>query len=433
MTRNRRGTKLPTFERLEYTRLMGVVRRVRNRWRLRTAIAGLAVAAVAALATLVVATWGLAALRYRPSAAVVLSLVTYAVLAWIAYRWVVRPFLRRLSNERVALYLEEKCPQLDATVLAAVEFGDPERKLEREDVSPGFVERVVESALARSRQIGYGKKVDEGSYRRLGGMVGGSLAVVAAVLLIDPAFLRNGASMLLMPWARGASASSPYAINVVPGNAEIARGGTQEIRAELLGFDAEQVEISLSSGEGDWERLPMSPDADRPLYSFMLFDVREQTDYFVEANGVRSEVHRLDVVDVPYVDQIDLQLSFPSYGGLDPETIEDGGDIAALEGTEVELRVTPNGCGARRPARSRARSRHRRFGIGAGNRPDAGRWWRLYQSYHRGPARLLSRRPRGFRRRVVRGVERLHHRRTQRSAADRQVRPSRPRRFGNGH
>ena len=165
MIRNRRGTKLPTFERLEYTRLMGVVRRVRNRWRLRTAIAGLAVAAVAALATLVVATWGLAALRYRPSAAVVLSLVTYAVLAWIAYRWVVRPFLRRPSNERVALYLEEKCPQLDATVLAAVEFGDPERKLEREDVSPGFVERVVESALARSRQIGYGKKVDEGSYR----------------------------------------------------------------------------------------------------------------------------------------------------------------------------------------------------------------------------------------------------------------------------
>ena len=93
----------------------------------------------------------------------------------------------------------------------------------------------------------------------------------------------------------------------------------------------------------------------------------------------------------------------------------------------------PNGCGARRPARSRARSRHRRFGIGAGNRPDAGRWWRPYQSYHRGPARLLSRRPRGFRRRVVRGVERLHHRRTQRSAADRQVRSSRPRRFGNGH
>ena len=65
------------------------------------------------------------------------------------------------------------------------------------------------------------------------------------------------------------------------------------------------------------------------------------TDYFVEADGVRSPVFTLKVVDVPYVQRLELEYKFPAYTGLEPEKIEDGGDIAVLRGTNVSVHVIP--------------------------------------------------------------------------------------------
>ena len=44
---------------------------------------------------------------------------------------------------------------------------------------------------------------------------------------------------------------------------------------------------------------------------------------------------------MPYVERLELEYHFPAYTGLEPQKIEDGGDIAVLRGTEVRLRVFP--------------------------------------------------------------------------------------------
>ena len=64
-------------------------------------------------------------------------------------------------------------------------------------------------------------------------------------------------------------------------------------------------------------------------------------DYFVEAGGVRSATYRLNVVDMPYVQKLELEYHFPAYTGLEPRKIEDGGDIAVLRGTEIRVKVVP--------------------------------------------------------------------------------------------
>ena len=56
---------------------------------------------------------------------------------------------------------------------------------------------------------------------------------------------------------------------------------------------------------------------------------------------MRSPVHKLNVVELPYAKKIDLEYTYPSYTGLEPRKIEDGGDIAVLEGTDVKLTITP--------------------------------------------------------------------------------------------
>ena len=64
--------------------------------------------------------------------------------------------------------------------------------------------------------------------------------------------------------------------------------------------------------------------------------------YQVAGDGVQSQVHKLTVVDVPYVQRLELEYHFPAYTGLEPEKIEDGGDIAVLRGTEVRVHDLPD-------------------------------------------------------------------------------------------
>jgi hypothetical protein len=94
-------------------------------------------------------------------------------------------------------------------------------------------------------------------------------------------------------------------------------------------------------GEGEWKRWPMTYDEAEGRYAFMMFDLESSTEYFVEANGVRSELFRIGVSDLPYVRQIDLEYHFPEYTGLSPQKVEDGGDVAALRGTQVKVLVHP--------------------------------------------------------------------------------------------
>ncbi|HEX5888401.1 MAG TPA: DUF4175 family protein, partial [Pyrinomonadaceae bacterium] len=58
---------------------------------------------------------------------------------------------------------------------------------------------------------------------------------------------------------------------------------------------------------------------------------------------VRSEVYKLNVVDLPFVKQLDLTLNFPAFTNLPTKTVEDGGDIAALKGTVATITAKLSG------------------------------------------------------------------------------------------
>ena len=84
-------------------------------------------------------------------------------------------------------------------------------------------------------------------------------------------------------------------------------------------------------------------------FQFYIFNIRKPTEYFVESNGIKSQTYKLDVADLPYVKQLDVVINFPSYTGLPSKTIEDSGEIAALQGSVVRItaRLTAKAKGAR--------------------------------------------------------------------------------------
>ena len=75
-------------------------------------------------------------------------------------------------------------------------------------------------------------------------------------------------------------------------------------------------------------------------FAFRLFDIAGKTEYVVEANGIRSNNYTIDVSNLPYVQKLDLQYRYPAYTQLAPLTVDSTGDIAALKGTLVRIRLT---------------------------------------------------------------------------------------------
>ena len=319
--------------------LMRVIRSVRRRWRLRVALRGAAIILGAGLLVFLISAYGMDRLRFSPTAVLAFRVFAYVTLVGLTIRFLVVPLARRVSDERVALYLEEHEPSLEARVLSAVDLGGLD-KAASEGFSRALVNRLVENAVENCAAVDFGRKVEARSLARSSGLLAGATLAAVAVLLLSPSFLRHSAPFLF-PFS-GAAVDNPYRIEVMPGNTRVAKGAELRIVALLHNFDADEVEIAVQRGQqGEWERFPMVLDEETGEHLVFLFDLEEQTEYFVEASGVRSQLFRIEVTELPYVQQLVLEYHFPAYTGLSPRRQEDGGDIAALRGTEVLVFVIP--------------------------------------------------------------------------------------------
>ena len=315
--------------------LLDVVRQVRRRWRIKLALRGAVGFLLAGLVAILAIAYTLEALKFTPAAIFWFRIVTGLVLVAAGAWFFARPLSRKVTDEQVALYLEEHEPSLDSAILSAMEVSQKPGEW-----SPQLIERLVEKAIERVHEIHEGERIERDPMRRYAWVAGAVAVAAIALFMYGPSYLRHTLSAIFVI-SRDVEAAAPYRIEVKPGDATVAKGADQMINASLSGFDAADAAILIRKGsESAFERVPMIK-AENGTYEGMLFDLAEPIDYLIEAAGVRSPVHKLNVVELPYAKKIDLEYTYPSYTGLEPRKIEDGGDIAVLGGTDVKLTITP--------------------------------------------------------------------------------------------
>jgi hypothetical protein len=329
------------FEASSHEDLMGIIRSVRLRWRLRILFRGMGIVLSAGVIAFLVSAYGMDYFRFTGTAVLLFQIATYMTLVVLTIRYLVMPLLQKVSNERVALYLEEHEPSLQGHVTSGVQFGATVDEAARIGQSPALIKKLVRRAIEKCVEVDEGRRVERKKLAGSSGFLAGATLTGLLFLVTSPGFLQHSAPFLLTPWNRDAT-ENPYSIDVSPGSVMLARGADLRVTASLNNFTSAEVDIAVKRGEeAQWERWPMTVDDETGEYLLLLFELNEQTEYFVEASGVRSPVYRVEVADLPYVDQINLEYHFPAYTGLSPQRQENSGDIAALQGTRVELEITP--------------------------------------------------------------------------------------------
>lgn len=319
-----------------------VIRLVRNRYRLRVLLTGVLVLLAGAVLLLFISAALLERFNFGATAVLVTRAGFYLVLGGLLFRFLVMPLARRHSDADVALYIETHEPSLQAALLSAVEYDAVSGP-----AAPGLVRRLLQQAVERTNAVEDGRRIERRPLQWLPAALTGSLIVFVLAALFGPASLRTALRVLLTPWS-SAEAAAPYAVTVQPGNAVVPRGGDLRITARLRGFASDEVLLKVRvadsaaapGSELPWETTVMGEDS-AGNHVVQLFDLEHRSEYFVEANSVRSPVYRLDVRDLPYTKSMELEYRFPAYTGLPVQRLQDGGDVAALRGTRVTVRITP--------------------------------------------------------------------------------------------
>jgi hypothetical protein len=307
--------------------LAGILRHIRRRWR---TLAGIEAAARALIAVaMVAAVTAIVERALHPSDEALLAIVSAGmVLATGLAAAFVWPLVRRPADRQIARLIEERYPELEDTVVTAVE-------IEAVASRTGFAPLVLRSAAARLRALDLADVVDRRRARvarwRLGAA---TFALALAGVFAAPSFERTAQAAYLRLFPASVT------VTVSPGDARVPEGRPMTISATLTGRRGTLTRIVPSvtiNAEGRPRTMAMS--AAGGGYQLRLGPIERSFTYNVTAGPARSRTYAVTTLYPPRVQRIELHYDFPSFTGLKPREERDGGDVYGPAGTRVRLVV----------------------------------------------------------------------------------------------
>ena len=315
-------------------RVMQYIASIRRRLQLQTAARGLAISGIAAFLLTMIIVLAANAWKFTDTAVGIGSAILWisfgAVIAW----FLVRPLLRKYSDTSVARFVEEQRPEFKDRLVTAVEL---QNRASADETARMLGELVSEDAMRKTFAAQPAVLIEKNRITHPFIIGLSALALILLLGLFGPGFLRYGTKALWLGWIT-AKADPLYQLSVTPGNLTIGRNTDQEIVAQPMGYVPEEARLfTLPENTVSWESASMVPQEAGGGFHFLLMDVGNSIEYFVESGGIRSPNYKISVTDIPHIERLEVRYQYPRYTGLPDFVEEQGGDISALRGTTVTL------------------------------------------------------------------------------------------------
>lgn len=286
---------------------------------------GLAALAAAALVITLVSV-SIAIRQGFPTDLVIVSrLILLGTLAAIVWWMLVLP--GRHVDEDGSADIESRTPEFEGRVRTWMEVDSDENPM---------AELLAEDTLKIAANHPPENEVQQKEFTYSLGAAGIAAAALLFFAIAGPGNYAYGVRHLWFGWAFP-GLLPPQSIEVSPGNDGIRKGGSVNVRALMQGFDPAKAWVHARFGDADWQDVEMSNLNDD--FEFTFFSVREPLEYYVSAANVRSPTFKVNVVDLPVVENLAVTYHFPEWTGKDAETVDPGGDVRAIAETEIEIRI----------------------------------------------------------------------------------------------
>ncbi len=329
---------IPTLDPKISAKLHAFARRRRNLILLRGVASGLAMLLATMLLVALVdwlfvvpdsVRWGLSGLAY---------------LAVLITEW--RSCLRVLAHapgpRRLARLVEHAEPKLREDLLSAVELGAAESGQVLD--SAQFRALLQSDVAARVERLDMQRLLPVKLLRSYLAFALAILVTAAAAFLFAGAQLGTLLARAMLPMANLARVSRVQVEIVAPNPADrvVAHGDAEPLVIRLTGRRAGKAFLETFTKSGGRELIALTP-AGGDRFTGAIQVAREDVQYRVRAGDAITRKYQLSSVARPVVVSFEKSILFPAYTRAGSKrTVEENGDLIALEGSEVELRLTTN-------------------------------------------------------------------------------------------
>ena len=328
-----------------YTELQARVLEARRVWKRTLFWTGCAIATVGLIAILAGAAIIDLLMPLPTSVRIALLVGVIGTAGYLLYRYLIQPLRMKLTPHDVALNVERKHRDLEDRLVSALQFGEAETE---DPIKSHLLQRLVTDAVERTDGIDFKATIDKSKKRKHIGIAAAVFAGCALIALIFPAELNISLNRLLSPWEKTEPVFTTK-LTVEPGNARILRGRSLAINAEVTGKAADKARLIYTKGDPAVDTEPQGQEIDmmriegkKHRFGYEIFNINENMEYYVTANGVESERYTVEVFDMPKVTAVEVTYTYPEYTQLNPITQQGEGNIRAVAGSQAEVRITTN-------------------------------------------------------------------------------------------
>jgi hypothetical protein len=323
------------------TGLARALRSVADRYTQRRRVRGRIVFGLVTLLVLAVGTVALVAIgRGNPIASNTVILTVLILEAVAAIYWLVYRARRPIALKQLALYIDQKHPELQNRIVSAIEFAglDKDAGTRPGAGSTWLVERFLEETDLVTRAGSIGDVFDTRRLVWSARLAALLLIAGGAIVLVFNSVWLPELSWSSRPVAR--SAAGP-AFTVQPGNAEIRAGDNVIV---VLETNAPVSDAVLAWGPADAPKstTAMTVAADANVWHHVFRNVQEDFEYRIHVGPSSSEQFRITTWTPPRTEAIHLGYTFPEYLNRPDEEWRNSGPITAIAGTRVRVEVEVN-------------------------------------------------------------------------------------------
>jgi len=245
------------------------------------------------------------------------------------------PVLRKpIALEQVALFIDERHPELESRISTALDLAANDR----EGVSTWLTERFLEESLERVRATSLADLLDPKPARSLG-YAAAAMGISSLVLLYVSVGTWLPAFSWLVPGATIKTAALPFSVE--PGDVRVRRGDNQMIWIRTTQADREVI-LRWRAAGAEWQEIPAHPSGTERVYYHEFTNVQQDIQYQVRYGRQRSKEFQVTAWLPPDVTGIGLRYHYPEYLRQPSREVPNSGNIAAIEGTNVDVDVWTN-------------------------------------------------------------------------------------------
>jgi hypothetical protein len=242
---------------------------------------------------------------------------------------------RRLGLAETALLVEKKWPQLQQTVIAAVQLTEGKGYSTRG--SAQLIDVMLQQVRARTTSLNFNEVISTRPLRRW--LILGGTAVLAALAIAVVAWPASGA---LLERIFLLNVPLPTKTIVVPITRDlvIPIGNDVELSAMAQGIIPTHGRVVVTYAEGAPQEFPVNVDPEKPAtFSFSLHNVQTAFKYSFFLNDGHGPEFAVSAKPPPSITGLECEEIFPAYTGVPPRQLAPTG-LSLLVGSHLHVKAT---------------------------------------------------------------------------------------------